>query len=58
MKAKKKAKRGRPALPAGDKRQRVHVKLLQADIDTAEAIGEGVVTRGIELALRAFRKAS
>ncbi len=55
MKAKtNKPKRGRPALPAADKRQRVHLKLLQADIDAAVAIGDGVVTRGIEIALRAY----
>lgn len=54
----KKPKRGRPLLPAADKRQRVHLRLLQADIDAADAIGEGVISRGIELALRAYTHAS
>lgn len=48
------AKRGRPALPLGERRCPIDVTLLQRDIDLAEVIGNGNRSKGIELALRAY----
>jgi hypothetical protein len=56
MKKTAKRARGRPELPAGERRRSIEFTLLQRDVDLAEVIGAGNRSRGIEIALRAYRK--
>lgn len=47
----KKKKMGRPPLPDGRRRKAIEVTLPTRTIDRARELGDGVISRGIEIAV-------